>query len=78
MSAFWIGIGWGVAHSTMLAPRDALDIGRFMVAGCIDAPDDIPAGGWTAEWFPEVEEWVPHEITIPREQFLASESQKEG
>jgi hypothetical protein len=44
--AFIQGLTWGVCHARVYnTSREALDVGRFIFAGCIDAPDEIPAGG---------------------------------
>lgn len=68
MSLGFLGIEWGVHHAEGFRSADeAMTAGRFMFAGCIDAPDNIPAGSWHSEWWPEISEYVPFQTEIQRE-----------
>lgn len=57
-----ISIEWGDEKHA----RKAMEIGRFMAAGCIDAPDSIPAGGCRSFDYGDGFEGVDF-VEVPRE-----------
>lgn len=63
------GMTWGVCHAKVYdSPRIALNIGGFIFSGCLDAPDDMPAGSTRyVEFGPGEDEWGIEMVMFPRE-----------